>query len=96
MLRRRGPQLHLYTRKVYAALRARLRELEEDSFHFIDAVDVFSHLTARDEVFIDLYHFGDRGNEIVARRLLAELSELPVWSRGKASLAPAPAGARAR
>ena len=37
----------------------------------------FSNLTAKDELFLDLYHFGDRGNEIIARRLAQELRVLP-------------------
>ena len=31
--------------------------------------DAFAGLTASDEIFLDSYHFGDRGNAIVAKKI---------------------------
>jgi hypothetical protein len=77
MLQRHNQKLHVYTKAVYTALRARLRELDLDGFQFIDAVDAFSSLTANDELFLDLYHLGDRGNEIIARGIARRLCWIP-------------------
>jgi lysophospholipase L1-like esterase len=77
LIRRRGEPMHRYTQAVYQHARAQLSALEAEGFRFIDAVDAFSHLTAKDEVFVDLYHLGDRGNEIMARWLVRELGVRP-------------------
>lgn len=40
---------------------------------FIDESDVFRARSATEEIFIDSYHFGDRGNEIVGKALAERL-----------------------
>jgi hypothetical protein len=42
-------------------------------FGYLDYSDVFDRCGAEEEVFLDSYHFGDRGNEIIAARLCDDL-----------------------
>ena len=53
----------------YAQMKARLASISLDRFLFLDRSDVFADLSATDEIFLDSYHFGDRGNEILAQAI---------------------------
>jgi lysophospholipase L1-like esterase len=57
----------------YAAIDARLRGLEPDGFHYIDLSGAVDEYRNKDELFIDSFHFGDRGYEIIAGKLLTAL-----------------------
>lgn len=56
------------------ALRETFREPELGAFRYVDLTGAFDEVT--DEIFVDSYHFGDRGNERVARALAAAIEEL--------------------
>lgn len=58
-----------YFRRVYALYRTELPKLDLAGFHFADASDALDDVPADTELFLDSYHFGDRGNRILARRL---------------------------
>ena len=58
-----------YFRGCYALFRERLPQLELPGFHFVDASDAFDARTSDEEIFLDSYHFGDRGNRLLAERL---------------------------
>jgi|SRR5579871_254997 len=64
---------HPYFRACYDEIRRALRERDgfPASFEFADVSDAFDALSAEDELFLDSYHLGDRGNEILAKRLAA-------------------------
>ena len=53
----------------YRYMRSRLSELSDDRLVYLDLSDIFADLGASDEIFLDSYHFGDRGNELVAARI---------------------------
>jgi len=55
--------------KSYLEMKARLSSIHADRFFYLDQSDAFAGLTASDEIFLDSYHFGDRGNAIVARKI---------------------------
>lgn len=55
--------------KSYQAIRSRLSSIQADQFLYLDQSDAFAGLTATDEIFLDSYHFGDRGNAIVAKKI---------------------------
>jgi lysophospholipase L1-like esterase len=61
-------------REYYAAIKARLRSLPADGVDFLDLSDAFAHLGGDDEIFLDSYHFGDRGNEVIAAALAAAVA----------------------
>jgi len=73
-----------YFSACYAAMRAGLAEvfgapagaLRGDGSLWLDHADVFDGRPAGEEIFLDAYHFGDRGNDLMARRLLADLAPL--------------------
>jgi hypothetical protein len=50
-------------------MKSRLASIQSDQFLFLDQSDTFAGLTASDEIFLDSYHFGDRGNAIVAKQI---------------------------
>jgi hypothetical protein len=55
----------------YKQIRARLSAIHQAGFEFADQSNVFDSLTARDEIFLDSYHFGDRGNKFIAGAIAA-------------------------
>ncbi len=46
------------------------------NFAYIDLADVFAGSDAKDEIFLDSFHFADRGNEIIVQALLRRLRDL--------------------
>ncbi len=68
-----GPGCTEYFRDVYRLFERDLPAVELPNFTFVDLSDAFDELGAEDEVFLDSYHFADRGNRIVAERLFRAL-----------------------
>ncbi len=62
-----------YGRRCYDEIRRRLSAVDADNFRFVDLSGVFDSLGPDQEIFIDSYHFGDRGNEVLARALAGAL-----------------------
>ncbi len=65
-----------YFAQGYARFRAELPGLELPRFRFVDLAGAFDDMQPGIDVFIDSYHFGDRGNRILADRLYEELRPL--------------------
>ncbi len=65
-----------YFAECYAVYRAELPKLELPRFRFVDLAGVFDHLSSDTDIFVDSYHFGDKGNRLIAERLFAELRPL--------------------
>ena len=78
-----------YFSRCYRAMRPALEALAAPAetttngprFGYRDYSDVFDHCGEEQEVFLDPYHFGDRGNEIIAARLCRDL--LPLVARDR-------------
>lgn len=62
------PALENFT-KSFQQIESRLSSLPSDEVLFLNQSDAFAGLTATDEIFLDSYHFGDRGNAIVAKKI---------------------------
>lgn len=62
------PALENFT-KSYQEMKSRLSSVHGDQFLYLDLSDAFAGLSASDEIFLDSYHFGDRGNAIVAKKI---------------------------
>jgi hypothetical protein len=75
-----------YFRKCYGELRRRLPAVRAQGFAFGDGSTVFDRATGKDEIFLDAFHFGDRGNEIIASSILGRIR--PILTQ---SVSPAPA-----
>ena len=69
-----------YYQGCYEAISRELDLYEMDNFRFINLAGVFDEMAAEDEVFLDLFHFGDRGNEVIARGLLPAVDQILVES----------------
>lgn len=66
-----------YFRRCYACYRELLPPTPaEPNVRLADLTDALDDESAESEVFLDSYHFGNRGNRILARRLLAVLEPL--------------------
>ena len=53
--------------------KTQLATLELEGFRFSDLTPIFDERTADDRIFLDSFHFGDRGNEQVADAMLSAL-----------------------
>ncbi|MEO6506671.1 MAG: hypothetical protein ABIO87_02715 [Chthoniobacterales bacterium] len=62
----------------YRELRQRLEQMSYPNFLYLDKSDAFSSLSVTDEIFLDSYHFGDRGNEVLAHAIADGIKELVV------------------
>jgi hypothetical protein len=57
----------------YEQIRSRLSAIQQENYLYIDQSDIFSSLTSKDEIFLDSYHFADRGNKFVADAIAAAI-----------------------
>jgi lysophospholipase L1-like esterase len=63
------------------AIRSELSKLDLPGYHFIDLTDIFDAVGSDAEIFLDGCHFGDRGNDMIARALASRLTEkLEKWA----------------
>ena len=64
--------------RCYGRIDGALRGIEMQNFYYYNLTTCMDGYTAQDEIFLDNYHFGDRGNEILAEQMLGHL--IPVVS----------------
>lgn len=64
-----------YFRACYDEIDRALETIEADNFSYVDFSSVFDAMGEEDELFIDSYHFGDRGNEIIAAEIFQKIRE---------------------
>lgn len=62
------PEHQKYFKSCYQAIDQVLSSEEGEDLHYLNLSSVFDE-SAKEEIFIDSYHFGDRGNEIIARAI---------------------------
>tara|TARA_Y100000590_G_scaffold453702_1_gene599207 strand:- start:1317 stop:2435 length:1119 start_codon:yes stop_codon:yes gene_type:complete len=65
-----------YFQLCYAKISAALHSFNGDGYRFVNMVSIFDQLQADNEMFIDSYHFGDKGNQIIARKIYTEIQSL--------------------
>ncbi|MBV7462765.1 MULTISPECIES: SGNH/GDSL hydrolase family protein [unclassified Acidovorax] len=58
----------------YQAIAASLSGVSLKNFKFIDLSGVFDRYGAEDDMFLDQFHFGDKGNAVIAQAILASLA----------------------
>ncbi|MFC1591120.1 hypothetical protein ACFL43_01210 [Thermodesulfobacteriota bacterium] len=58
-----------YYRDCYRLIDAELSNLAIQNFYYCNLAGIFDDLPDSDEIFIDSFHFGDRGNERAARHI---------------------------
>lgn len=55
-----------YFVQCYQLISLKLADLQYKNFQFIDLSKIFDEYRATDEIFLDQFHFGDKGNVIIA------------------------------
>jgi len=65
-----------YFIRCYTEIKQKLNKLHINNLTFIDESDIFKGLTNDDCIFIDSYHFGDRGNEIIAKHIFDDIYKI--------------------
>jgi hypothetical protein len=65
-----------YFRRAYALVDSALASLDGPRLRFVRLTDIFDAMDDQTDVFIDSYHFGDRGNELIALRLFEAIRDL--------------------
>jgi hypothetical protein len=64
-----------YFRDCYAAINESMSSLRVPGFQYIDGRAIFDQLPAGTPILYDAYHYGDRGNRIVAEAIAKEIIE---------------------
>ncbi|QNP57853.1 SGNH/GDSL hydrolase family protein [Paenacidovorax monticola] len=59
----------------YKAMSSSLSSLALKNFRFVDLSGMFDHLSSAEDMFLDQFHFGDKGNAAIANAIHAELSK---------------------
>jgi hypothetical protein len=66
-------KLQDYFRTCYGLFAKGLKNLHGENFQFVDLSGVFDGLDDQEEIFMDSYHFGDKGNEKIAENLFLQI-----------------------
>ncbi|MBV7428181.1 MULTISPECIES: SGNH/GDSL hydrolase family protein [unclassified Acidovorax] len=59
----------------YKAMSSNLSNLKLDNFTFVDLSGIFDRYSAKDDMFLDQFHFGDKGNAVIAKAIFSEVSK---------------------
>ena len=68
-----GTERDFYFLQVYDHMRQGLASLNLRNFYFIDQSGIFDIYNDEVEIFLDSYHFGDRGYEIIAKNIFSAI-----------------------
>jgi lysophospholipase L1-like esterase len=81
------PERSPYFRDCYAAMERALPLLADRGLRYVDLAGIFDADGPEQEIFLDSYHFGDRGNRRIAEALLAAVRPV-ILERVRARAAP--------
>ena len=65
-----------YFKQCYTQIEEALGAFAADNYHYVSLTNVFDTLGNQEDIFIDSYHFGDKGNEIVAANILLHIKDI--------------------
>ena len=65
-----------YFQACYAQIETALQKFSGEGYRFVNMAGIFDDLRADDDLFIDSYHFGDKGNEIIAQHIYSAIQGL--------------------
>ena len=65
-----------YFRESYTAIDNILEKQKPSKLHYVNLSKIFDELTAKEEIFVDSYHFGDKGNEIIANNIFSRIKDI--------------------
>jgi len=69
-------QYEKYFSQCYQEIKQKLNKLNINNMTFIDESDAFKGLSSNDFIFIDSYHYGDRGTEFIAKKLFKDMHNI--------------------
>jgi lysophospholipase L1-like esterase len=64
-----------YFQACYSRMDKELRLLQAENFTYLNLAGVFDQMSGQEDIFLDSYHFGDKGNELIARQIYLQLKE---------------------
>ena len=64
-----------YFRQCYALFDMMLKAFHSEHFQYVNLSEIFDRFGDREEIFLDSYHFGDKGNEIIAENIYLQVKE---------------------
>lgn len=67
----------------YRTIDERLSALQDPNFRYINLSGVFDGMAAAEDIFLDSFHFGDKGNRLIAQALAEALWRLYPWLKGQ-------------
>lgn len=65
-----------YFQKCYTQIDNRLRDMNANNFRYVNLTGVFDNMSNQEDIFIDSYHFGDKGNEIIAANIYHQIKDM--------------------
>lgn len=65
-----------YYQACYLSIRSTLAQIDLKNFKFVDISGVFDRSDAQNDIFLDQFHFGDKGNALIAQAIHAELTKV--------------------
>jgi len=65
-----------YFLRCYAHMNSSLKTLKIDNFRFVKLSDIFDDMDEGEDIFIDSFHFGDKGNEVAARNIFRHIEHV--------------------
>jgi hypothetical protein len=64
-----------YFRTCYGLFAKDLKNLQGENYQFVDLSGMFDGFDEQEEIFMDSYHFGDRGNEKIAEKIFLQIKD---------------------
>lgn len=64
-----------YFVECFSLMNNELDKLEIDNFHYFNLFNIFDNMKEGEDIFIDSYHFGDKGNEVIANNIFKHIKE---------------------
>lgn len=65
-----------YFRECYLAIDTHLKEITLQNFQYINLAKIFNDMNKNEELFLDSYHFGDKGNHIIAEQIYHHIKDI--------------------
>jgi hypothetical protein len=64
-----------YFNKCYKLINEKLSVISIQNYKYFNATKVFDDLGANNQIFLDMYHFGDKGNEIISNYIYCQIDD---------------------
>ena len=64
-----------YCQQCYALIDMALKNFQGKTFQYANLSDIFDNMSDQEDIFLDSFHFGDKGNEIIAENIFLNLKD---------------------